>query len=124
MSGILVGQLILWLIVAIIAIVIAVYIVNWLYHRSSKEVSFVRTGFLGEQRVVAAPADVDAGMELGAALPHDDLPGLDDLTAEPLDAQPLSGGIPTVARARGALLVCHVCRPYYLIPVTFRTVSC
>src|SRR6202043_2212337 len=49
MSGIVVGQLILWLIVALIVIVVAVYIVNWLYHRSSKEVSFVRTGFLGER---------------------------------------------------------------------------
>src|SRR6201982_2949819 len=58
MSGILVGQLILWLIVAIIAIVIAVYIVNWLYHRSSKEVSFVRTGFLGERVVIDGGAFV------------------------------------------------------------------
>ena len=49
MSGELIGELILWLIVAIIVIVIVVYIVNWLYHRSSKEVSFVRTGFLGEK---------------------------------------------------------------------------
>src|SRR6516165_8474210 len=58
MSGILVGELILWLIVAIIAIVIAVYIVNWLYHRSSKEVSFVRTGFLGERVVINGGAFV------------------------------------------------------------------
>src|SRR5260221_5461026 len=58
MSGFLVGQLILWLIVAIIAIVIAVYIVNWLYHRSSKEVSFVRTGFLGERVVINGGAFV------------------------------------------------------------------
>src|ERR1700760_964276 len=58
MSGILVGQLILWLIVAIIAIVIAVYVVNWLYHRSSKEVSFVRTGFLGERVVINGGAFV------------------------------------------------------------------
>ena len=36
MSGILVGELILWLIVAIVVIVVGVYIVNWLYHRSSK----------------------------------------------------------------------------------------
>ena len=36
MSGMLVGELILWLIVAIVAIVIIVYVVNWLYHRSSK----------------------------------------------------------------------------------------
>src|ERR1700756_3791756 len=58
MSGFLVGQLILWLIVAIIAIVVAVYIVNWLYHRSSKEVSFVRTGFLGERVVINGGAFV------------------------------------------------------------------
>src|SRR5207248_35167 len=58
MSGILVGELILWLIVAIIGIVIGVYIVNWLYHRSSKEVSFVRTGFLGERVVINGGAFV------------------------------------------------------------------
>src|SRR5712672_3069469 len=58
MSGIAVGELILWLIVALIVIVVAVYIVNWLYHRSSKEVSFVRTGFLGEQVVINGGAFV------------------------------------------------------------------
>src|SRR5215216_1079211 len=52
MSGTLVGELILWLIVAIVVIAIVVYIVNWLYHRSSKEVSFVRTGLLGERVVI------------------------------------------------------------------------
>ena len=58
MSGMLVGELILWLIVAIIVIVVGVYIVNWLYHRSSKEVSFVRTGFLGERVVINGGAFV------------------------------------------------------------------
>ena len=58
MSGILVGELILWLIIAIIVIVVVVYVVNWLYHRSSKEVSFVRTGFLGEQVVINGGAFV------------------------------------------------------------------
>src|SRR5260221_4890112 len=58
MSGILVGELILWLIVALIVIVVAVYVVNWLYHRSSKEVSFVRTGFLGERVVINGGAFV------------------------------------------------------------------
>src|SRR5262249_28762120 len=53
MSGMLIGELILWLIVAIIAIVVIVYIVNWLYHRSSKEVSFVRTASLGERAVTS-----------------------------------------------------------------------
>ena len=54
MTGILVGELILWLIVAVIAIVIVVYFVNWLYHRSSKEVSFVRTGFMGERVAIGS----------------------------------------------------------------------
>src|SRR6476619_3735094 len=58
MSGILIGELILWLIIAIVAIVIGVYVVNWLYHRSSKEVSFVRTGFLGERVVITGGAFV------------------------------------------------------------------
>ena len=58
MTGILIGELILWLIIAIVAIVIGVYIVNWLYHRSSKEVSFVRTGFLGERVVINGGAFV------------------------------------------------------------------
>src|SRR5664279_2646570 len=58
MSGLLIGTLILWLIVAIIVIVVAVYVVNWLYHRSSKEVSFVRTGFRGERVVIDGGAFV------------------------------------------------------------------
>ena len=58
MSGILVGELILWLIVAVVAIVIVVYFVNWLYLRSSEEVSFVRTGFLGERVVINGGAFV------------------------------------------------------------------
>src|SRR5258708_30678920 len=58
MSGLLIGNLILWLIIAIIVIVVAVYVVNWLYHRSSSEVSFVRTGFLGERVVINGGAFV------------------------------------------------------------------
>src|ERR1700684_4659483 len=58
MTGMLIGELILWLIVAIIVIAIVVYVVNWLYHRSSKEVSFVRTGFLGERVVIDGGAFV------------------------------------------------------------------
>src|SRR3954451_10567810 len=60
-----------------------------------------------EQRVVAAPADVEARMEVGAALPDEDLAGLDDLAAEPLHTQPLRVGVTPVAGGRGALLVCH-----------------
>src|SRR5579871_3456503 len=58
MSGLLIGTLILWLIVAIIVIVVVVYVVNWLYHRSSKEVSFVRTGFMGERVIINGGAFV------------------------------------------------------------------
>src|ERR671911_3080001 len=58
MSGVLIGSLILWLIVAVIVIAIIVYLVNWLYRRSSKEVSFVRTGFLGEKVVINGGAFV------------------------------------------------------------------
>ena len=58
MSGLLIGTLILWLIIAIVVIVVVVYVVNWLYHRSSKEVSFVRTGFLGESVVIDGGAFV------------------------------------------------------------------
>src|SRR6187431_2957779 len=58
MSGTFVGELILWLIIAIVVIAIVVYIVNWLYHRSSKEVSFVRTGLLGERVVINGGAFV------------------------------------------------------------------
>ncbi|NKC10671.1 MAG: flotillin family protein [Gammaproteobacteria bacterium] len=58
MSAQLIGQIVLWLIVAIIVIAIAVYLMNWLYQRSSKETSFVRTGFLGEKVVINGGAFV------------------------------------------------------------------
>ncbi|GAB4392090.1 MAG: hypothetical protein Tsb0032_06390 [Kiloniellaceae bacterium] len=52
MTSGLIGAIILWLIVAIIGIAVVVYLLNWLYHRSTKEVSFVRTGFGGETVVI------------------------------------------------------------------------
>ncbi|MCU0820787.1 MAG: SPFH domain-containing protein, partial [Beijerinckiaceae bacterium] len=58
MTGQLIGTLILWLIVAVIVIAIVVYLVNWLYRRSSKEVSFVRTGLFGEKVVINGGAFV------------------------------------------------------------------
>ena len=66
MSGQLIGALIPWLIVAIVVIAIVVYLVNWLYRRSSKEVSFVRTGLFGEKVVIDGGAFV--------------LPIIDDIT--------------------------------------------
>jgi uncharacterized membrane protein YqiK len=52
------GALILWLIIAAIVIVIAVYILRWLYRRSTKDTAFVRTGFGGERVVVNGGAFV------------------------------------------------------------------
>ena len=61
MTAELIGAIILWLIVAIVAIAIIVYLVNWLYLRSSKEVSFVRTGLMGERVVIDSGAFVLPG---------------------------------------------------------------
>jgi len=51
MSGSTIGTIIFVIIVAAILIAIGVWLMNWLYRRSSKEISFVRTGF-GGQRVL------------------------------------------------------------------------
>ena len=58
MTGQLIGQLILWLITAVIAIFILYWVMHWLYRRSTKEVAFVRTGFLGEKVVIDGGAFV------------------------------------------------------------------
>ena len=58
MSGQLIGQIVMWLIVAVVAIVIIYWVLNWLYRRSTKETSFVRTGFLGEKVVIDGGAFV------------------------------------------------------------------
>ena len=65
----------------------------------------------GEQRVVAAAADVVPGMELRAELADDDAPCADVLTAVALHTAPLSGGVTPVARASLSFLVCHLISP-------------
>ncbi len=52
MTSSVLGSIILWLIVAIITVVVVVYMLNWLYHRSTKTVAFVRTGLGGETVVI------------------------------------------------------------------------
>ncbi|MGD0719680.1 MAG: flotillin domain-containing protein [Roseiarcus sp.] len=52
------GSLILWLILLAIVVVVAVYLLRWLYQRSTKETAFVRTGFGGEKVVVSGGAFV------------------------------------------------------------------
>ena len=58
MNGQLIGQLILWLILAVIVIAVIYVVMNWLYRRSTKEIAFVRTGFLGEKVVIDGGAFV------------------------------------------------------------------
>jgi uncharacterized membrane protein YqiK len=58
MSAQTVGSVILWLIVLAIVVVIAVYLLRWLYRRSTKETAFVRTGFGGEKVVISGGAFV------------------------------------------------------------------
>ncbi|MEO0960568.1 MAG: SPFH domain-containing protein, partial [Pseudomonadota bacterium] len=58
MTGPLIGQLILWLIAAVIVVFILYWVMHWLYRRSTKEIAFVRTGFLGEKVVIDGGAFV------------------------------------------------------------------
>ncbi len=58
MTGAMFGELILWLVVAVIVIAIVVWLLNWLYLRSSKERAFVRTGFGGQKVVLNGGAFV------------------------------------------------------------------
>jgi uncharacterized membrane protein YqiK len=52
------GSLILWLIALAIVVALAVYLLRWLYRRSTKETAFVRTGFGGEKVVISGGAFV------------------------------------------------------------------
>ena len=61
-----------------------------------------------EERVVAAASDVFAGMELGAALPHDDAAGPDRLAAVDLDAQHFRLRVAAVFGGAYAFLMSHV----------------
>src|SRR5258706_1475814 len=60
-----------------------------------------------EQRVVLADADVGAGMELGAALAHDDRAGRNHLAAERLHAEHLGLRIAAVPGGTAAFFLCH-----------------
>jgi hypothetical protein len=71
-----------------------------------------RTGFQGEQGVVATAAYAGAGVEVRAALADDDLACGNYLAAEALDAEALRVGVTTVASGARAFFVCHVkCLP-------------
>jgi uncharacterized membrane protein YqiK len=52
------GAAILWLIVLAVVVTIGVYLLRWLYRRSTKETAFVRTGFGGEKVLISGGAFV------------------------------------------------------------------
>jgi uncharacterized membrane protein YqiK len=58
MSGAGVAWTILTILILAALVAVAVYLVRWLYRRSSKEVSFVRTGFGGQKVVIGGGAFV------------------------------------------------------------------
>ncbi len=84
-----------------------------------------RAGHLGEDGVIAAYADMPAGMKLGAALAHDDVARNDALAAELLDPEATAGRIAPVARGAACFLMRHrKCsfEPYLVIASMRRTV--
>src|SRR5918999_594091 len=76
------------------------------------------SGARGEDRVVAAQADALAGLELGAALAHDDLAAAHGLAREHLHAEALCVRVAAVAARSEALLLSHR-RP----PASWRSAS-
>src|SRR6185436_17930793 len=72
----------------------------------------------GEQGVVAADADVGAGVHLGAALADQDVAGQYLLAAEALHAEALAVRIAAVARRTACFLVCHLYSPVALVQAT------
>src|SRR5690606_33841266 len=66
-----------------------------------------RPGGEGEQRVVTAPADQVARVELGAALPNQNLASVNNLAAEALHTETFRLGVAAVPRAGRTLLVSH-----------------
>ena len=55
------GDIIAIVILAAIVIAVLAYLLHWLYRRSSKDVSFVRTGLGGEKVVAVAIVEGDGG---------------------------------------------------------------
>ncbi len=60
-----------------------------------------------EQSVIFAHTNAVASVELGAALTHDDVAGLDDLAAVQLHAKAFAFGIATVTGTTTSFFVCH-----------------
>ena len=65
--------------------------------RAPWSANFTRAVDLGEQRVVLAEPDVEAGTEPAAALAHEDRSAGHDVAVEPLDAEALRVAVAPVA---------------------------
>jgi hypothetical protein len=59
--------------------------------------------------------DVHASLMLGASLPNQDRPGINQLSAEALDAQALTVRIAAVCRGAATFFMCHGLFPF-LVP--------
>jgi len=73
-----------------------------------RSLNFHHTRHFGEERIVLAPADVRARLDLGAALPHDDRAHGNKLAAEDLHAQPLRVRIAPVLELPKPFLCAYV----------------
>ncbi len=69
----------------------------------------------GEQGVVASDTDVGSGVELRAALAHEDVTGFYELAAEALNAQALSIRVATVLCGATTFFVSHDSTPFSII---------
>jgi hypothetical protein len=63
--------------------------------------------YLGEQCIVFADTDIGSRMKCGATLANDDIARQDLFAGVTLDTEPLSLGIPTIARAATCFFMCH-----------------
>ena len=64
--------------------------------------------FGGEEGVIIASADVEAGLELCSTLANDDGPGFCGLSAVELDASELGIGVATVFGGTLSFFMCHI----------------
>jgi len=67
---------------------------------------------LGEERIVGADAYVDAGLDAGTALAHDDGAAGNELAAKGFYAQALCIGFASVCGAASTLFMCHFKIPF------------
>jgi len=68
---------------------------------------FNLAGFEGEESVIGTDAHIQAGMDAGAALAHENASSRNDLAIIPLDAEHLRVAVAAVARGAHAFFMRH-----------------